>query len=53
MAVGDGMGDVGMFEASDVRIAFGGVHEPIQTLVEVSDFVCFTENSLCNVLSTL
>lgn len=53
VAVGDGMGDVSMFEKSDVRIAFGGVHLPIESLVEVSDYVCFSEQALCNTLNTL
>lgn len=53
VAVGDGMGDVPMFEAADVRIAFGGVHKPIQTLIQYSDFITFHEGSLCRLLNTL
>lgn len=53
VAVGDGMGDVGMFEKADVRIAYGGVHNPIQTLVELSDYVIFNETALCRTLDTL
>lgn len=53
IAVGDGMGDVGMFENADIRIAYGGVHNPIQTLVELSDYVIFNETALCRTLDTL
>lgn len=53
IAVGDGMGDVPMFLRADVRIAFGGVHHPIKTLKELSDFVVFTEEALCRTLNTL
>lgn len=53
VAVGDGMGDVNMFEKADVRIAFGAVHPPIESLVQLSDFLCFSEEALCQTLSTL
>jgi HAD superfamily phosphoserine phosphatase-like hydrolase len=53
VAIGDGMGDVQMFEQSDVRVAFGGTHRPIQTLLQLAHFVSFNERSLCNLLNTL
>jgi len=53
IAIGDGMGDVPMFEQADVRIAFGGVHNPIETLTQLSDYVVFHERSLCRLLNTL
>ncbi len=53
VAIGDGMGDVTMFEKADVRIAFGAVHQPIESLVQLSDFLCFSEEALCQTLSTL
>lgn len=52
VSVGDGMGDVGMFEFSDVKIAFGKVHSPVSSLISVSDYICFSETTLCNILST-
>lgn len=52
ISVGDGMGDVRMFEESDVRIAFSQVHNPIKSLIEVSDYICFNEKTLCKTLST-
>lgn len=53
VAIGDGMGDVSMFEAADVGVAFGGTHNPIQSLLQVSDFVTYKEDSLCRLLNTL
>jgi phosphoserine phosphatase len=53
VSVGDGMGDVLMFQESDFSIAFGGVHEPIETLMKVSDFLVYDEDSLCRLLNTL
>lgn len=53
VAIGDGMGDVPMFENANVRIAFGSVHSPIQTLIQLSDFVTYHEDSLCRLLNTL
>jgi phosphoserine phosphatase len=52
VAVGDGMGDVPMFEKADVRIAFGGTHTPIQSLIQFTDYLTFSERSLCTLLST-
>jgi phosphoserine phosphatase len=53
VTIGDGMGDVPMFERADVRIAFGAVHPPIDSLIQLSEFVCFSEEALCQTLSTL
>jgi HAD superfamily phosphoserine phosphatase-like hydrolase len=53
ISVGDGMGDVLMFQESDVSIAFGGVHEPIETLMKVSNYLVYDEVSLCRLLNTL
>ncbi len=53
ISVGDGMGDVLMFQESDLSIAFGGVHEPIETLMKVSNYLVYDEDSLCRLLNTL
>jgi HAD superfamily phosphoserine phosphatase-like hydrolase len=53
VSVGDGMGDVPMFEKSDIRIAFGGTHKPIQSLIQHSDYIIFCERALCNLLSNM
>ncbi len=53
IVVGDGMGDVRMFESADISIAFGGVHKPIETLLKLSNYVVYNETSLCRLLHTL
>ena len=53
VAVGDGMGDISMFERSDLRVAFGAVHNPVEGLIQLSDMLCFSEEALCQTLSTL
>lgn len=53
VAVGDGMGDVPMFERADVGIAYSGVHSPVRTLKELSNFIVFNEEALCRTLNTL
>ena len=53
VAIGDGMGDIPMFEQADVRIAFGGLHPPVEALVECADMVCLSEASLLRVLEGL
>jgi len=52
VAIGDGMGDVPMFEKADVRIAFGGTHTPVQSLIQFTDYLTFSERSLCTLLDT-
>ena len=47
------MGDVLMFQESDLSIAYGGVHEPIETLMKVSNYLVYDEDSLCRLLNTL
>ena len=53
ISIGDGMGDVLMFQESDLSIAFGGVHEPIETLLKISNYLVYEEASLCRLLKTL
>lgn len=53
VSVGDGMGDVPMFEASDIRVAFGATHDPIDSLLEHTDYICFRQESLCRLLTQL
>lgn len=53
VAIGDGMGDVSMFQSADIGIAFGGVHAPIESLLEVSNYVVYEEKALCRLLNTL
>jgi HAD superfamily phosphoserine phosphatase-like hydrolase len=53
VAVGDGMNDVPMFEVADVRIAYGGVHPPNDTLLKLADYAVYDGAALCRLLSTL
>ena len=53
IAIGDGMGDVPMLEHAHVKIAFGGVHMPVDTVIELSDYITFSETGICNILDTL
>ncbi len=53
IAIGDGMNDMPMFDASDICIAYGGVHDPARPLVEMADYVVFEGGTLCRLLNTL
>lgn len=50
VAVGDSMNDCPMFQEADVRIAFGGTHNPVYSLVKLSDYVTFDPGSLISIL---
>jgi hydroxymethylpyrimidine pyrophosphatase-like HAD family hydrolase len=50
IAIGEGFNDIPMFEAADIKIAFGGVHNPVAEIVELADYVVYGENSLCRLL---
>jgi phosphoserine phosphatase len=53
IAVGDGMGDVPMFDFANVSIAFGGVHQPVGSLLKCADYVVYHEKALCQLLNEL
>ncbi len=53
VAVGDGMNDTPLFETADIRVAYGGVHDPVETLIKMADFVTYHPNGLLNILATL
>jgi phosphoserine phosphatase len=53
VAVGDGAGDIGMFEQADLKIAFGGVHEPPTSLTSLSDFIIYSEEELHHLLNKI
>lgn len=53
VAVGDGHNDRGMLEWSAVGIAFGGVHPPASSLLEVADYTIYNARRLCQFLAPL
>lgn len=53
VCIGDSVNDIPMFECADVRVAFGGVHDPAADLYKISDYAAYTEDALCRLLSTL
>lgn len=53
VVIGESVNDVPMFEAADLGVAYGGVHKPIENLVQVSDYVTYHPEALCRLLSTL
>lgn len=53
VAIGDGMNDMPMFDAADIRIAYGGVHSAAKPLIEMADYVTFSGEALCRLLNTL
>lgn len=52
-AVGDGNNDFGLLLNSNIGIAFGGVHQPATSLLEVADFAVYDGSALCRLLSQL
>lgn len=53
VCVGDSVNDIPMFESADIRIAFGGVHDPAVDLYQVADYAIYSEEALCRLLTTL
>lgn len=53
IAIGESFNDVPMFEESNVSIAYGGVHKPVETAISISDYVVFDGGALCRLLKML
>lgn len=53
VAIGESVNDVPMFEVADIGIAFGGVHDPSPSLIEISDYLTYDGAALCRLLNTL
>ena len=53
IAVGESFNDVSMFEAADISVAYGGVHQPVDAVIDAANHVVFDGKTLCRLLSTL
>jgi phosphoserine phosphatase len=53
ITIGDGMNDCAMFELADKGIAFGGVHQPVSTLIQLSDYITYDARGLVRLLNAL
>lgn len=50
ITIGDSMNDCSMFEVADTKIAFGGVHDPVESLKKLSDYIVYDSKSLIQLL---
>lgn len=50
VAVGDSMNDCSMFEKADISIAYGGVHNPVDSLKKISDYLVYEPVALSKLL---
>jgi phosphoserine phosphatase len=53
ITIGDGMNDCSMFEIADKGIAFGGVHQPVSTLIQMSNYIAYDSIGLVYLLNSL
>jgi HAD superfamily phosphoserine phosphatase-like hydrolase len=53
VTIGDSMNDCSMFEKANVRIAYGGIHNPVNTLIKLSDYVVYNSKSLVELLENI
>jgi len=53
VAVGDGANDIAMFNASDISIAYGGVHSPAPGTIAACNYVFHDGEVLCKMLEAL
>jgi phosphoserine phosphatase len=53
VVIGESVNDLPMFEAADIGIAFGGVHQPVLEVVHAANYVCYEGGALCRLLNTL
>lgn len=53
VVVGESINDESMFREADIKIAFGQVHNPIEPIIKLSNYVVFSEDALCRILNTL
>lgn len=53
VAIGEGHNDVEMIEDAAIGIAYGGVHSPAPSVLEVADYAIYSDHELCRFLKLL
>lgn len=53
VAIGDSMNDCSMFKKANIGIAFGGVHNPVDSLIKLSDYIVYDSKSLIHLLENI
>ena len=53
VAIGESFNDIPMFEASDLSIAYGGVHPPVEEDSRLADYIASSGKELCDLLTFL
>ncbi|MBQ9364639.1 MAG: HAD family phosphatase [Schwartzia sp.] len=53
VAIGESFNDIPMFEASDLSIAYGGVHPPVEEASRLADYIASSGKELCDLLTFL
>jgi phosphoserine phosphatase len=53
ITIGDSMNDCPMFQNATIGISYGGTHKPVQSLVELSNYVVNDAKSLVRLLNNL
>ncbi len=51
IVIGDSMNDCSMADKSDISIAYGGIHEPVSSLVLSVEYVIYNSKSLVRLLN--
>jgi HAD superfamily phosphoserine phosphatase-like hydrolase len=53
VGIGDGHNDLGLLQHAEIAIAYGGVHPPARSLLNVADYVFYDGSRLCDFLRAL
>lgn len=53
VAIGESVNDIPMFRAADIGVAYAGVHQPVQAVLEMAQHLVHDGESLCALLETL